>query len=184
MKTGEKVKGLRSQRGITLRELSRATGLSVSHLSQFERGQGTLSLYSLERVATALGVQMSYFLEASAHHGGYFSRGYSYNPVSLPESDLLYNRLGNSLPQCNLEPMEVTILPGTPNEDAYPKAHQGEEFIFVLEGILTVLIDNEEYQLNPGDSMHYQAKAPHEWLNLTPHIVRLISVNTPRIIPL
>ncbi len=181
--TGEKIKEMRVLRNMTLKDLSELTDLSVSHLSQFERGIGSISMHSLERVAKALGTQLSYFLEAPAQHEGYILRSYDVSLVDTQNPHILHYQLGNQLTECTLEPMLVTLLPQQRREDSYPKPHQGEEFIYVLEGVLTVLIDADECTLMPGDSMHYQASSPHEWLNLTSQVVRLLSVNTPRILP-
>lgn len=184
---GEKVKKLRTRQHMTLKDLSERTNLSISHLSQFERGVSAMSLYSLERVAEALGKSFSYFMELAEpsprrEYEHFCLRSYDLNSVDIPYNDRIYNRLGNRLTECVLEPMVVTLHPQERQKNLYPKPHRGEEFVYVLEGILTLLIDNEECTLYPGDSMHYLASAPHEWLNLTTQAVRLVSVNTPRIL--
>ena len=181
---GEKVKNVRIAKDMTLKTLSGMTGLSVSHLSKFEHGLCSLSVYSFERVADALETSLAYFLDSNKGHEGFFMRSYEFNPIDFLGQDRLYNRLGNSLDESVLEPMLVTLLPGGDEENIYPKPHQGEEFIFVLEGILTVLLGEECYTLNPGDSMHYQASEPHDWANLSKYIVRLVSINTPRVLPI
>lgn len=179
---GKKIKELRLARNLTLKDLSERTGLSVGHLSQFERGIGSLSMHSLELVAEALGTQISYFLEMPNTHEGFITKHYDLNIMDISYQGRIHNKLGNSLPECVLEAMVVTLMPMEHKENVYPKPHRGEEFVYVLEGILTVMLDKEEYTLYPGDSMHYLAEEPHEWLNLTKRIVRLVSVNTPRVL--
>lgn len=181
---GEKVKKLRLARNMTLKDLSEKAELSVSHLSQFERGIGSLSIYSLERVALALNVPLNDFMPSpiQQENKSYILRSYELNLVDVSYTGRYYNRLNNNLPESKLEPMLVILLPQERRKDSYPQPHPGEEFIYVIEGVLTVLIDSEEYTLYPGDSMHYLATSPHEWLNLTSQTVRLISVNTPRIL--
>lgn len=179
---GKKVKEQRLSRNMTLKDLGYRTGLSASHLSQFERGENTLSMHSLERVAEALDMQLAYFLDTPSPHEGFFRRSYDFNPVDISYDGRIHNRLENGLPESEFEPMTVMLLPQQRGEDSYPKPHQGEEFIYILEGVLTVLINDKEYILYPGDSMHYLASSPHEWLNLTSKIVWLVSVTTPRIL--
>lgn len=58
----KKIRGLRIQKGLTLKELSEKTDLSVSFLSQVERGASSLAITSLKKIADALGVKMTYFL--------------------------------------------------------------------------------------------------------------------------
>ncbi len=175
---GKKVKELRTSRKMTLKELSGATDFSISYLSQVERGVSSISVYSLEKVAKVLGVELAYFLEMPNSHQGSVMRSYETEPFYVEESRFIYHRLGNNMEGQQMEPIQVDILP---SKEGRPTAcpHEGEEFIYVLEGILTVLIESEEYELYPGDSMHYQATIPHEWVNRTTKMVRIISVNTP-----
>ncbi|MCL1975482.1 MAG: XRE family transcriptional regulator [Firmicutes bacterium] len=178
---GEKIKYLRRSHNMTLKELSMHVGLSSSHLSQIEHGLNTPSLYSLRKIAQALEAQLSYFLDELPMNQDYIVRNYDYHTVKLGDSPLQYNRLSNDAKGCSLEAMQISILPHSQSYNVSPQRHQGEEFIYILEGLLTVLLEEQEYILNPGDSMHYQATLPHEWLNKTQRLVRLISVNTPRI---
>ena len=57
--------------------------------------------------------------------------------------------------------------------------HDGEEFIYVLEGILTVYLDGSEYCLNPGDSIQIHSQTPHDWVNNTNRVVKILTVHTP-----
>ena len=177
---GAKIKQLRLSQNMKLKDLSDKTGLSISYLSQIEHSSNSLSIYSLERIANVLGVQLSYFLDTPLQHKEYIIRSYEQDMLQISNSPRIYNRLSNDLGSCELESMLVTIMPSERYISEEPKAHQGEEFIYVLEGVLTVLIGESEYQLTHGDSMHYKSSEPHEWLNLSKRVVRLLSVNTPR----
>lgn len=57
--------------------------------------------------------------------------------------------------------------------------HDGEEFIYVLEGILTVFAEGGEYTLNPGDSIQIHSPHPHNWINQTNRITKILAINTP-----
>ena len=57
--------------------------------------------------------------------------------------------------------------------------HTGEEFIYVLEGVLTLVLDGERQELCPGDSAHYPSSLPHNWGNLTNKCVRFLVVSHP-----
>ena len=59
------------------------------------------------------------------------------------------------------------------------KVYEGEEFIYVLEGILTVYLDGSEYCLNPGDSIQIHSQTPHDWVNNTNRVVKILTVHTP-----
>ena len=58
-------------------------------------------------------------------------------------------------------------------------SHEGEEFIYVLEGILTLNVDNTQTDLYPGDSAHIKSISPHNWRNNTSKIVKILTVNSP-----
>jgi quercetin dioxygenase-like cupin family protein len=58
-------------------------------------------------------------------------------------------------------------------------AHEGEEFSYVLEGIITVYLDGARHTLYPGDSIQIRSNLPHNWVNLTNKTAKLLSVNIP-----
>lgn len=107
-------------------------------------------------------------------------RSYEQEVFSVEESRI-YHRLANDMDGKMLEPMLVSILPSQSREGITPYSHKGEEFVYVLEGILTVFVNNEEYQLNPGDSIHMSSTIPHEWANFTTKLVKVLCVSIPRI---
>jgi len=95
-------------------------------------------------------------------------------------SKIVYGSLSGPLDGKNLEPLLIELPPhykGPP-----PFAHEGEEFGYILEGSLTLLIQNEEYRLEPGDSAHFVSTVPHTWANNGSKPVKAIWVVTPRII--
>ena len=57
--------------------------------------------------------------------------------------------------------------------------HNGEEFIYVLEGVVSFFLDGTEYTLYPGDSIHIEAKQEHNWMNRTARIAKLLAVTVP-----
>ena len=76
-------------------------------------------------------------------------------------------------------PRFIELLPINSDEPVVPYSHAGEEFIYVLEGVLTLFIENEQHELFPGDSAHYPSTTPHNWANYTSKMVRLLVVGTP-----
>lgn len=177
---GQKIKQLRLKQKKKLRDLSEDTDLSISYLSQIERDISSINIYSLDKIARALGVPISYFLGSPADHRGFIMRNYEQKSIYLDKSSFYYNRLSNDSENYVLESTLITVLPYREETAGPPQPHIGEEFIYVLEGILTVILDGVSYDLNPGDSMHYKAAIPHDWRNYTGGVVRLLSVNTPR----
>lgn len=179
IKLGLKIKQRRTAQKMTLKTLSNKTNLSISYLSQVERGQTSIAIASLSRVAEALGEDVSYFIEAPLKYVDYITRNYEQEIVRGEESRYYYNQLGHEMDDRKLGPMIINIMPSGEGDDIPVHTHHGEEFIYVLEGILTVRLGGEKYVLDPGDSIHDKSHIPHKWANYTSKLVKIISVSTP-----
>jgi transcriptional regulator with XRE-family HTH domain len=177
---GQKIKELRTSNGFTLKELSQKSDLSISFLSQVERGIASIAVTSLEKIAYVFGVDLSYFFTPPQKHQASIMRSYEYQVFSVEESRYYY-RLASDLNEKVLEPMIISLLPNQDEKVVNPYSHEGEEFVYVLEGILTVFVESEQYQLNPGDSIHISSTTPHEWANFTNKLTKVLCVSTPKI---
>ena len=74
--------------------------------------------------------------------------------------------------------MLVTLLPGENMQNIVPYSHTGEELVYVLEGVLTIVLKHQCLDFHAGDCAHYFASTPHEWINRTDKLVKLISFTT------
>ncbi|MGX7204719.1 helix-turn-helix domain-containing protein [Enterococcus pingfangensis] len=177
MNIGEKVKNLRNERGMTLKQLSEATGLSTGFLSQFERGITTIAVEHLSTIATLFKVKINFFFEEEAEIEP-IVRGYN-QPVIHKLNNMIDKQL-SSFPQDKMiAPKMIELMPHENRELPAPYPHQGEEFVYVLEGILTLMIEETVYQLYPGDSAHYFSTRNHNWDNQTNGVVKFIVVHYP-----
>jgi len=176
---GSKVKELRNSRKMTLKDLSEQTNLSIGFLSQMERGLTAVATDSLSKIAAALGVDLSYFFSNPRRAKKCILRSYEKEVFQVQDSGFIIYHLTNEVGNKEMLPRLIELLPNNSDEslDVYP--HEGEEFIYVLEGILTLVIDNENYELFPGDSAHYNSTIPHNWGNYTNKMVKFIEVNMP-----
>ena len=177
---GKKIKELRVSKGFTLKDLSEKAELSIGFLSQVERGMASVAVTSLEKIAEALEVDLAFFFTLPQKHEASILRSYEHEVFSVEESRFYY-RLASDIEGTTLEPMLANLLPNQGREKINPYSHKGEEFVYVLEGILTVFVGGEEYQLYPGDSMHMLSSVPHEWANFTNKLVKVLAVSTPSI---
>ena len=173
---GQKIHALRKARGMTLKQVSGRSGLSVSFLSQVERNLASPTVISLAHIAHALGVGASYFFPPPPADGQVV-RSYARQPFKLEDGQVIYARLGGDFEGRTLEPLLVTYPPGFVSETFN---HEGEEFLYLLEGQVTIFLEDQEYCLNPGDSMHFRSQHTHRVEN--PHDVpaRVVFVNTPK----
>lgn len=176
---GKKVKDLRSTKKMTLKDLSEATGLSTGFLSQLERGLTAVATDSLEKIGGALGVDVSYFFMRPACNRNYIMRSYEREVFEIVSSQIINYHLGNDLGNKKLFPRLIDLLPINSEEDISQYAHDGEEFVYVLEGTLTLFINDRHYELFPGDTAHYSSGVVHNWANYTNKMVRLLVVSYP-----
>lgn len=176
---GSKLKSLRLQKGLTLKELSEKTNLSIGFLSQIERGVTSLAISSLETIATALDSDLSYFFTLPKQKKKKVLRSYEQEAFTIKNSQFIDYHLTLNPEGMGMLPRIQVILPQHEEDVNDPYSHEGEEFIYILEGILTVDLDNNEYELFPGDSMHYDSMLLHNWTNKTNKTVKVLVVNTP-----
>ena len=173
---------------MSLRELSKQSGLSVGFLSLVERGRSSLALTSLSNVAKALGLELSNFFPSEetgeetrqkASPLPYVYRAGGEGQLGIISSQRTYTMLSPRGPGLVLEPMFVTVQPGDNMDEPY--AHDGEEFAYVLSGELVFIVEGVEYRLYPGDSIYLRSTVSHAMRNDTDEPVQAIWVLTPRL---
>jgi len=172
-KLGKKIKQVRLDKKKKLKDISEATGLSISYLSQIERENSAVSTELIEKISAALGVPSSLFLDEPD-----LVRNYEHTCFYMDGQSMFYEKLSNSDATYWMNVIIITLFPTSQNQVNDMLFHSGEEFIYVLEGILTTNLDDKRYDMNPGDSLHFQASTPHSWENNTNKLVRFLSVYT------
>lgn len=176
---GSKIKKLRAEKNLTLKELSQLTNLSVGFLSQLERGLTTVAIDSLDSISKALGVDINYFFTMTKEQTNVVQKSYEREVVLMDKDNFIQFYLSHNLGDKVMLPRLIEVYPKKADETVIPYTHEGEEFIYILEGILTYYYDGERYELYPNDSVHIQSTSSHNWENNTNKIVRLLMVNTP-----
>lgn len=167
---------MRNQQNMTLKDLSEKTGLSVSFLSQVERGASSLAITSLKKISDALNVPISSFFT------GYQNKNFivkieEQKPFRIEGSVAQYTRLSGEFAGRNLEPMLVILDAGEKQKSKF--GHPGEEFYYVMEGAVIFNIDGQEYLVKKGESIHYPSELPHYWINPLEQKAKLLCVLTP-----
>lgn len=176
---GSKLKSLRTMKELTLKELSQKTNLSIGFLSQIERGVTSVAISSLDTIAKALDSDLSYFFTMPKKRERKVLRSFEQEVFTIKNSQFIDYHLTLNPDTMDMLPRLQVILPSCEEESNDPYGHDGEEFIYVLEGILNVNLDNEVFQLYPGDTMHFDSKSPHNWTNCTNKNVKILVVNIP-----
>ena len=176
---GSQIKELRRRRGLTLREVAQKTGLSTGFLSQLERDLTDIAVDSLRKIAVALDVEPSLFFSSPPLGKKRLLRSYDRQTAHIEPGRFIHYHLTNQSEPKAMLPRLVELLPLNKEESILPYSHDGEEFIYVLEGVLTLVLDGERQELCPGDSAHDPSSLPHNWGNLTNKCVRFLVVSHP-----
>lgn len=176
---GMKIKKLRSEKNLTLKELNQLTNLSVGFLSQLERGLTTVAIDSLDNISRALGVDINYFFTMIKEQTDVVQKSYEREVVLMDRNNFIQFYLSHNLSDKVMMPRLIEVYPKKDDEKVLSYAHEGEEFIYILEGILTYYYDGERYELYPNDSVHISSRSQHNWENNTNKIVKLLMVSTP-----
>lgn len=160
---GSQVKTLRTALGMTMAELSKGTSISVGMLSKIENGQTSPSLATLQSLATALNIPLASFFQKfdDTREASFVKAG---DGLVIERrgtrSGHIYQLLG--APLRNKVKMEPYLITLTSDSDAYPIfQHPGVEFIYMLEGELVYRHANKDFRLEPGDTLFFDAEAPH-----------------------
>jgi len=175
---GAMVRRLRKRLDMTIADLAGQCGLSTSMLSKVENGTISPSLATLQALSGALNVPISALFDifeerrdavhVVAGHGLEIDRRGT-------RAGHLYQLLGHSIGgDIMLEPYFITLTP-----EASPYAgfrHDGVEFIYMLSGAITYRHGNQSFALGPGDSLYFDAAAPHGPEILTSETSTFLSV--------
>lgn len=186
---GESIRTLRLQHQVTGTELAHRCDVSKGLISQIERGTTVPSLDVLVRIAGALGVSVGQLLEPLDTYPTQLISGVAdlpYYPlvrrqerktITFPQENQVYESLTSTMSR----QLEFSILRVGPLEmEKTPTyTHPGEECLLVLEGSLTVYLDEEAYHLEEGDSMTYPSTIPHRYHCEGPKLAVMVMAETP-----
>ena len=170
---GLRLRDLRKERGLSQRGLADLAGLSPNAISLIERDEQSPSVATLQRLAAALGVKMSYFFESET-----VAQVLHFRPQQRPAirgSGLTIEGLGARLDGQQMEPFLITLASHA-DMGAGRVVHEGQEFVVCLAGRLCYEIDGVDYVLAPGDFLLFAASQPHRWGNPGDEEARLVLV--------
>ena len=178
---GSRVQNRRKEQKITLKELSERTGLSTGFLSQFERGMTSIAIDSLQNIAKILGMDMDSFFnipKKSSYDAEPIIRSYDRKVGSVNKKYVQFY-LSKDLDNAKFLPRLYELWPSSENDHLKTYVHEGVEFIYVLEGILTLNYKNKVYEMYPEDTAYLDSKTPHNWENNTNKKVRILVIHYP-----
>lgn len=173
---GKKIRKRRIDFGFSLRDLAGITSLTASFISQIERGVANPSLNSLRKIAEALDVPLLFFLSNDAKKSPVVRKN-ARPRMELNDLTVTYEMLTPDLSH----KMEAIIgsLECRTGNIYRPLKTPTEEVIFILTGSLKVVLGEEEYILNEGDSIYFEGQQLRELSCASTGKTSWISVITP-----
>ena len=179
IKIANKIKKLRLQKGLSIREAARLAGTSPATIQKIESNGMVPSIAILMKIAMGLNKSVSYFLGEDAEPRDVALVRKSEREVAyVSASRLKVENLGSSISDGTLEVTQLTIEKNG-SSGKYPLIHRGEEVKYCLEGKIVYTIDEQEYILNPGDCIHFRSDKPHFWKNIGKGNACVLSVCSP-----
>lgn len=165
---GERMRGLRKRRGLTLAELARAAALSTGYISQLERDLAQPSIPALVAIAKALGVTVQWFFAGAVpvppeEHGFVIRRA---NRLSLSYEGGIVDELLTPKLNLQVEMIHTRMPPGTESAQSY--SHDGDEVGLVLAGRVEFWVAERHFLLEAGDSVSFSSANPHRYRNPGP----------------
>lgn len=164
---GEKIREIRELQSISVEELAIRCNLSIDQILEIEEKKIVPSLAPLIRIARSLGVRLATFLDLHEHLGPLVSlaeeqkRGASFSNNNVKaRSHMDFYALAGDKAGRHMEPFIVNIKPGDSNNHTL-SSHEGEEFLYVLEGSIEINYGKEVYVLGKGDSIYYDSIVNH-----------------------
>ncbi len=179
MTLGERIKRVRNEKNLSLRDLAATLELSASFISQIEQGKASPSIENLKKIANALDCKVSYLIEdEEVKKDTVLIRVKERNVVESMDSKTKISLLTSADIEKTMEPILYEIMPqGESGKDFYH--HNGEEFVFVIEGSLEVYINEDLYRLEEGDSIYFKSNQKHKFKNSSDKITKALWVVNP-----
>ncbi|MDP4511256.1 helix-turn-helix domain-containing protein [Nonomuraea turcica] len=161
---GQRIRGERRARGLSIERLAELSRISRSMVSDVERGAKTPTVLVLDRLATALGTSIARLLDEPAH-GAMRVLRHGEQRVLRDPSGWERRVLSPVISDVEFEFMRTTIGPGVDAGEFEPHAPGSREYLAVEHGSLRLTINGRAYVLDTGDAVYYPGDCRHAFAN-------------------
>jgi transcriptional regulator with XRE-family HTH domain len=172
------IKALRLNKRMSLDELSKLTGLTKGYLSKIERSHKAPPLSTLNKIALTMDVDVTFFLKENTEEVrdiklAVVRKGKRKRVVTKGSLyGYEYEALAYNKPGKNMEPF--IISPALDKEATFQ--HDGEEFMYVLDGVHEFTYDEKKYILKRGDSIYFDSRIPHSGRSLGDKKAKILTI--------
>lgn len=174
MELGKRIKDMRNQKGLTQEELADRCELTKGYISQLENDLNSPSITTLTDILAALGSNLSEFFREETQEKVVFSK----NEFIEKESEgVLWNWLIPNAQKNMMEPVLVELGEGVETTGDVP--HEGEEFGYVLQGSIAIILGSQRHVCKKGEAFYYPANKPHFIVNNCKGKAKFLWISTP-----
>ncbi len=161
---GNRIRSLREEKGVTLQALAEATGYDTDMLAGIEKNEIQPQLGTVMKLSKALDGAFSRLISGAGDKPYAITRRAERRAVSRSTTRKGQKKLysyKSLAPEVKGRHMEALMVRLEENPDEEVSQHDGEEFIFVLDGVAILKIGDDRFELSPGDSAYYLSSTPH-----------------------
>ena len=162
---GARVKELRRRRGLTLEDLAERAGVSRAMISKVERGEKNPTLVVAAKVAEGLGVTIAELLGVKERREIVVIPRERRMTMRDPESGFERQLLSPTFGGRGVEFVRNVVPYGSTSGEVPPHRRGVEEYVVVEKGSLRTFVGDEEYLLEPGDALYFEADVSHRFDN-------------------
>jgi transcriptional regulator with XRE-family HTH domain len=174
---GTRIREIRTHQGLTLKKLAEHSKLNINTLSMVEKGKTSPSVGTLQQLARALEVPINAFFESNVISKRIVFTGHGHRPGTTCCNAIIQN-LGKDLKNNAIEPYVISMEKNA-GSGGRTIVHTGLEFAYCLSGKVQYIIGEQEYPMEPGDSLVFEAHIPHRWENIHNGDSQIILVISP-----
>ncbi len=166
-KLGEKIKTLRTEKGLSLKNLSNKSGISAAAIHKIESNGIIPTITTMMKIADAIGKKVSYFIEEEKKDNDVvFVPARNREPIltfkkGLDLQGISAKKYGDFIMTAAYAMVEVGASSGRKS-----MKHRGEELIYCIQGKVEFHVKDKTYLLTQGDSLHFRTQLDHKWKNV------------------
>ena len=176
MDIGERIRRIRVQRGLTQQELANRCELTKGFISQLECNLTSPSIATLTDILGSLGVSLKDFFTEQGSEKTVFT----VSDVFVKEDEKQGTAISWLIPNAQKNQMEPILLALKPKCSATTDdPHEGEEFGYVLSGVITLVLGEQRERVRKGESFYFKPTAPHTLINNGKTEARVLWVASP-----
>lgn len=172
-----RIRELREIAGVSLETLAHEFGMTRDAYQVYESGETDIPVSFIFRVAHRFGVELTDLLTGESPRLHVYSLVRNGTGVAFDRrKQYHYRHLAYNFSHKMAEPFLVTVEPEPPDAPVGCSSHAGQEFNYVLEGRLKIIIDDHELELNPGDSLYFDSSHPHGMKALDNRVAKFLAI--------